>query len=65
MNNEIIDWLALILVFIGSLNWGLVALADMNLVTILFGSIPPLDVIVYVLVALSGIYLLAMKLMNK
>lgn len=65
MDNEIIDWLALILVFVGGLNWGLYGFMNMNLVEMLFGSMPILAQIVYALVALSAIYLLAMKVMKK
>ncbi|MDD5568996.1 MAG: DUF378 domain-containing protein [Candidatus Pacebacteria bacterium] len=51
-----LDWVALILVIIGGINWGLVAF-NFNLVTTIFGSMPTVEMIVYVLVGLSGIYL--------
>ena len=51
------DSLALILVIIGALNWGLVALFQYDLVASLFGgSDALLSRIVYGLVALAGIY---------
>ncbi len=60
-----IAWIASILVVIGALNWGLVGLTsfssityDWDLVALLLGSIPWLAAIVYLLVALSGIWLL-------
>lgn len=55
---SIIDWIALVLVIVGGLNWGLVGLLKFNLVTTIFGSIPILETIVYVLVALSALYML-------
>jgi len=48
------------LVIIGALNWGLVALG-MNLVSMIFGSMPLVETIVYALVGLSGVYLLLQK----
>ncbi|HUD45143.1 MAG TPA: DUF378 domain-containing protein [Patescibacteria group bacterium] len=48
---------AFLLVIIGALNWLLVALG-FNLVTFVFGSIPALEELVYILVGLSAIYLL-------
>lgn len=51
--------LAFILVIIGALNWGLFGLLGLNLVSLLLGSIPVLEKLVYILVGLSGIYLIA------
>lgn len=53
-----LDWVALILVVVGALNWGLVGLFDFNLVEYLFEAWPVVMKVVYVLVALAGIYLL-------
>ncbi len=66
MKLNIVDIIALILVIVGGLNWLLVALGY-NLVTIIFGSIPLLVTIVYILVGLSAIYLavILMKLERK
>ncbi len=51
------DTLALVLVIVGALNWGLVSLFQFDLVAFLFGgSNTFLSRIVYGLVALAGIY---------
>lgn len=55
------DVLAAILLVVGGLNWGLVALAKFDLVAFLtgagqFGAVNPLGVVVYALVGLSAIY---------
>ncbi|WP_053956098.1 DUF378 domain-containing protein [Inediibacterium massiliense] len=51
------DTLALLLVVIGALNWGLIGLFQFDLVAALFGgSASILSRIVYSLVGLSGIY---------
>lgn len=51
-----LDWVVLILVTIGAVNWGLVGLFNWNIVEAILGSIPILVTIVYVLVALAGLY---------
>lgn len=56
--------IALILLVIGGLNWLFVALG-FNLVTIIFGAIPALVTIVYVLVGLSAIYVAIVALNKK
>jgi uncharacterized membrane protein YuzA (DUF378 family) len=58
MKLNTIDWLALVLVIVGGLNWGLVGLFQFNLVDTLFGEMSVLARIVYDLVGLSAIYLI-------
>lgn len=53
---SLIDWVALVLVMVGALNWGLVAAFDLDLVATLFGDMTMLSRIVYGLVGLSAIY---------
>lgn len=53
-----ITWLAIILTVIGAINWGLVGLFNFNLVAAIFGQMTALTRIIYVLVALAGIYLI-------
>jgi len=62
-----LHWLALILVIIGGLNWGLVGLFDYNLVDTLFGVGTTLTNVVYALVGLSALYMVleAATDMNK
>jgi len=47
------------LLVVGGLNWGLVGLFGVNLVTMLFGSMPMLESTVYMLVGASAVYLAA------
>ncbi len=58
-----IDWIALILVIIGGLNWGLVGLMNINLVNAIFGSVEVVERLIYVLVGLSALWMIyyAMK----
>jgi len=50
--------LSMVLVAVGALNWGLVALLDINLVMWLLGSWPMLEKLVYILVGASGLWML-------
>ncbi len=52
------DWLALILLIVGGLNWGLVGLFNLDLVALVFGPMSMLSRIVYSLVGVSAIYML-------
>jgi uncharacterized membrane protein YuzA (DUF378 family) len=53
-----LDLLALVLVIVGALNWGLVGAANFNLVTAIFGA-TIVSSIVFVLVGVAGVYLAA------
>ncbi len=58
--------IAYVLVIIGALNWGLVALGswaggDWNIVKLVLGTWPIVENIVYLLVGLSALWLLFMK----
>lgn len=52
-----ITWAAIALVVIGALNWGLVGLFNFDLVSYVFGTMSTLSRIVYIAVALAGLYL--------
>ena len=62
-----LDWLALILVIVGGLNWALVGIFNFDLVAAIFGNLSIIARIVYVLVGLSAIYLITLlsKLSKK
>jgi len=62
---EMIELIALILVLVGGLNWGLVGLLNLNLVTLILGSVPILVTIVYDLVGLSALYIAYIKFVKK
>lgn len=56
-----VDWLAVALVIIGALNWGLIGLggileADLNVIGMLLGTVPVLEYLVYLLIGLAGLY---------
>lgn len=51
-----LDWVALVLLVIGGLNWGLVGLFRFDLVAAIFGSVSILARIIYILVGISAVY---------
>jgi uncharacterized membrane protein YuzA (DUF378 family) len=60
------DVIAAVLLVVGGLNWGLVAIADFDLVAALFGSGTLLARIVYGLVGLSALYqILTLRLIQR
>lgn len=64
---KVIDWIALILVVVGGLNWGLVGALKFNLVSYLFGATglivaPIVEQVVYILVGVAAIYTLIVNL---
>ncbi|MES2674784.1 MAG: DUF378 domain-containing protein [Pseudomonadota bacterium] len=51
-----IGWIALILLIVGGVNWGLVGLFRFDFVAALFGEMTGLSRIIYVLVGLAALY---------
>lgn len=58
---KIIDTIALVLVIIGAIVWGLIGLFNFNLVEMIFGNMTIISRIIYVLVGISGLW--AIKLL--
>ncbi len=57
---KMLHMLTYLLVIIGGINWGLWGLLNINLVTMLTGSWPMLEKLVYILVGVSAVYDLVM-----
>lgn len=51
-------YIALVLVIIGAVNWGLIGFFKFNLVDSIFGTMSAVSRIIYALVGLSGLYCL-------
>ena len=58
---KVIDTIALILIIIGAINWGLVGIFNFNLVDAIFGAMSIISRIIYILVGISGLW--AIKLL--
>lgn len=60
-----LDWLMLILLVVGGLNWGLVGIAQFDLVAEIFGgSDAGLARVVYTVVSISAVYTLVRGMMK-
>ena len=49
-------WMALIVLMVGGLNWGLIGFFDFNLVAAIFGDMTRLSRVIYSLVGLAAMY---------
>jgi hypothetical protein len=57
MNKKMIHMVAFILLIIGGLNWLLYAFDESyNLVGMIFGSMPVVEKVIYILIGLSAVY---------
>lgn len=54
-----LDYIALILVVIGAINWGLIGFFSFDLVKAIFGDMTLVSRIIYALVGVSGLYALS------
>lgn len=53
---KVIDKIALVLIIIGAINWGLIGFFGFDLVATLFGEMSVISRIVYGLVGISGLW---------
>lgn len=51
-----LDYTALVIAVVGTVNWGLIGLFNLNLVELLFGNMSWLSRIIYILVGICGLY---------
>lgn len=54
-----LDYIALILVAIGAINWGLIGFFEFDLVRAIFGDMTVVSRIIYALVGIAGLYSLS------
>ncbi len=53
---KIIDAIALVLIIIGAINWGLIGIFGFNLVEAIFGGFSIVSRIIYTLVGVAGLW---------
>ena len=61
---RIINIIAWIILLIGGLNWLLIGIFSWNFVTAIFGGLPVLETIIYILVGLSALWLIIAPIIN-
>jgi uncharacterized membrane protein YuzA (DUF378 family) len=59
MNTKALDYTLLALVIIGAINWGLIGFFRFDLIGFLFGDLSWISRIIYVIVGISGLYLIS------
>ena len=57
---KIVDKIALVLIIIGAINWGLIGFFDFNLVDSIFGTMSVVSRIIYAIIGLAGLYLISL-----
>ena len=57
MGSKFVQYFALTIAVIGAVNWGLIGFFDLNLVSMIFGSMTWVSRVIYALVGLCGLYL--------
>lgn len=62
---KIIDKIALLLIIIGAVNWGLIGFFKFNLVSAIFGEMTILSRIIYSLVGISGLWGIKLLLVDE
>ena len=62
---KIIDTIALILVIVGAINWGLIGFFNVNLVDTIFGTMSIISRIIYALVGISGLWSIKLLFAEK
>ena len=53
---KVIDTIALVLIIIGAINWGLIGFFKFDLVATIFGQMSVISRVVYTLVGVSGLW---------
>ena len=53
---KVIDIIALVLIIIGAINWGLIGIFNFNLVETIFGGFNAFVRIIYTLVGIAGLW---------
>jgi len=62
---NLIDKIAIVLALVGAINWGFIGLLNLDLVKLIFGFLPILQRIVYILVGVAGVYVAFLIGKNK
>lgn len=61
---NVLDWVALIILALGGLNWGLVGLFEYDIIANVFGDLSTVSKAIYVLVGAAAVYMIASAFMK-
>lgn len=59
---NVLDWICMILIVIGGLNWLLWGIFEFNLVAAIFGTLSVISRIIYILVGVAALYVVIFML---
>ncbi len=65
MDKKLVEKVALVLVLVGAVNWGLVGLLGLNVVGMVAGAVPLLEKGVYILVGAAGLSMIYGEVRNR
>lgn len=54
-----IDWIAIVLVILGGINWGIVGLFDFDIIAAIFGQFSGVTRVLYVIIGVGSLYMIA------
>ena len=60
MNSKPIDYIALTIAIVGTLNWGLIGFFNLDLVSLIFGNMSMITRIIFAVVGIAGVYSLVL-----
>lgn len=58
MKMNALGWIAMILLVIGGLNWGLIGIFEWDLIAAIFGDMSVLSRIIYIIIAVAAVYMI-------
>ena len=65
MKLNLFDYITLILVIIGAVNWGLIGFFQFDLINVVFGNMTLLSRLIYAVVGICGLYLISFPMRTK
>ena len=65
MKLNLFDYIALILVIIGAVNWGLIGFFRFDLINVIFGNMTLLSRLIYAVVGICGLYSISFLMRGK
>lgn len=54
------DWVAMVILVVGGLNWGLIGLFNFDLVAAIFGELTVISRVLYTIVGAAAVYMIVM-----
>lgn len=56
MKTSALDYVVVTLIIVGAINWGLIGFFNLNVISLIFGSMSLISRIIYAIVGICGLY---------